>query len=196
MTKTYTNRSNAARAAKADLKALGIEPKNGVNFTIHSHRADIDGAVGYTYELDLSNEQVGPMMDKPHMQEPQAEQAAPAAEEPAEPAKKPKAKKADKAPEWSDEDNALMVEIFTVKRPNRRHWEALKAARAGVLPEAPDFSAPTHKPYRKKLQHIQDAIAERIVEDVEELTAEIEPKSTSRVRLYAFARLAAIALRA
>lgn len=68
------------------------------------------------------------------------------------------------------------------------------AAAAGKLPAAPDFSAETHKPFRKKLA---DVVALVEAADIEGLKAyPIEPKSSSRKAICRYRDLAVIALQA
>lgn len=105
-----------------------------------------------------------------------AEQAAPAPA--AKPAKAPKAAKSDKAPG---------------KRAAAKA-EAEAAAMRGELPKAPDFSAPTHKAWVKKLAAI---VAMVEAGDIAGLKAEgTEPKSSSRMQLCRYRDLAIMALEA
>ena len=109
--------------------------------------------------------------------------AALAAAEAAAPADAPKADKPAKAPKE--------------KQPGKRaaaRAEAEAAAQRGELPTAPDFSTPTHKAWRKKL----DAIVAMVdAGDLAGLKAETtEPKSSSRVMLCRYRDLAIMALEA
>lgn len=99
------------------------------------------------------------------------EAEAPAPEAPAKVAKEPKA---DKAPG----KRAAMIE----------------AAQRGELPEAPDFTPPSHKRFRKALATI---IAMVEGGDIAGLKADtMEPKSSSRVMICRYRDLAIIALEA
>lgn len=72
--------------------------------------------------------------------------------------------------------------------------EALEAAQRGELPAAPDFSAATHKPHRKKLEAM---IAMVKAGDIEGLKAfEIKTVSTSPRAIARYRDLAVIALEA
>lgn len=70
----------------------------------------------------------------------------------------------------------------------------IEAARAGILPQAPDFSAETHRRFRKRLDEIV-AMAE--ARDIQGLRAvEIEPISSSRKAMVKYRDLAVLALEA
>jgi hypothetical protein len=103
--------------------------------------------------------------------------------------------KAPKA-EVSDETVALAKQAFSVAKPNSRHVAAIEAAQRGELPAKPDFSAGTHKPYRKRLAAIAAAIEAGDINVVEDYAGGIKPISTSPRALLAYATLAAIALKA
>lgn len=101
---------------------------------------------------------------------------------------KPKAEKtASRAkPQKPEEDKAS-------KQPGKRS-AALEAAQNGVLPAAPDFSANTHKPFRKKLAAL---IALVEASDIEGLRAfPINPISSSPKALAKYRDLAVTALEA
>ena len=79
------------------------------------------------------------------------------------------------------------------KEPGKRA-EAIEAAQRGELPAAPDFSAATHKPHRKKLEAV---IALVKVGDIKTLKAiEIKPISSSPKAIAKYRDLAVIALEA
>jgi len=72
--------------------------------------------------------------------------------------------------------------------------EAIEAAKRGELPKAPDFSAETHKPYRKRLA---DMIAMVEAKDIAGLKAlEIKAYSSSPKALAKYRDLAVMALEA
>lgn len=80
------------------------------------------------------------------------------------------------------------------RKPAGKRAEALEAAQRGELPAAPDFSAATHKPHRKKLETV---IAMVKAGDIEGLKAfEINPVSTSPRAIARYRDLAVIALEA
>jgi hypothetical protein len=107
----------------------------------------------------------------------------------AKPAKAPKAAKAVKEPKAPKEPK--------VKEPGKREAafaEATASAQRGVLPVAPDFSAPTHKAFRKKLETL---VAAAKAGDVDALKADTtEPKSSSRAILCRWRDLTVTALEA
>lgn len=79
--------------------------------------------------------------------------------------------------------------------PRRTRFAATEAtARAGVLPEPPDFSAATHARFRSKLARLADLAA---AGDVEALRAfEINPVSSSPKAMARYRDLCVIALAA
>lgn len=80
------------------------------------------------------------------------------------------------------------------KKPAGKRAEAIEAAQRGELPAAPDFSAATHKPHRKKLEAV---IALVKVGDIKTLKAiEIKPISSSPKAIAKYRDLAVIALEA
>lgn len=89
------------------------------------------------------------------------------------------------------------IEAAPAPRRNRVSDAAaarIAAAEAGQLPEAPDFTPPSHKPFRKRL-----AVLVAMVEagDIDGLRADTtEPKSSSRVMLCRYRDLAIKALAA
>lgn len=123
-----------------------------------------------------------------------AKEKAPKAEKPAKPAK-PTAeeKEAAKAKAKADREAAKAAQPAKVKEPTEKEKRELAAA-AGELPETPDFSKDTHKPFRKKLAAIVAMIE---ANDIAALKAETtEPKSSSRNILCRYRDLAIIALEA
>lgn len=82
----------------------------------------------------------------------------------------------------------------TARKPAGKRAEALEAAQRGELPAAPDFSAATHKPHRKKLEAV---IALVKAGDIKTLKAiEIKPTSSSPKAIARYRDLAVIALEA
>lgn len=80
------------------------------------------------------------------------------------------------------------------RKPGGKRAAILKAAQRGELPAAPDFSAATHKPHRKKLEAV---VAMVKAGDIEGLKAfEIKPVSTSPRAIARYRDLAVIALEA
>ncbi|MBB4017042.1 hypothetical protein GGR16_002071 [Chelatococcus caeni] len=79
-------------------------------------------------------------------------------------------------------------------RPKGRRAEIAESAAKGILPPAPDFSAPTHARFRKKL----DAVVEMVkAGDLEGLRAfHINPVSSSPKAIAKYRDLAVIALKA
>lgn len=79
-------------------------------------------------------------------------------------------------------------------KPAGKRTAALEAAKAGIMPTAPDFTAATHKPYRKKLEALV-ALAE--AGDIYGLRAvAINPTSSSPKALAKYRDLAVIAIEA
>ncbi|GAA4175217.1 hypothetical protein [Shinella granuli] len=80
------------------------------------------------------------------------------------------------------------------RKPAGKRAAILEAAQRGELPAAPDFSAATHKPHRKKLEAV---VAMVRAGDIEGLKAfEIKPVSTSPRAIARYRDLAVIALAA
>lgn len=100
--------------------------------------------------------------------------------------KKAPAPKAKKAAATSSPANA---------RGKRTNWTALREEAAkGKVPQAPDFSAATHAPYRGKLKQLQEMVARR---DLDGLKAfEINPVSSSPKALENYRTTAIIAIEA
>lgn len=80
------------------------------------------------------------------------------------------------------------------RKPAGKRAAILEAAQRGELPAAPDFSAATHKPHRKKLEAV---VAMVKAGDIEGLKAfEIKPVSSSPRAIARYRDLAVIALEA
>jgi hypothetical protein len=75
-----------------------------------------------------------------------------------------------------------------------RHKEALAAAEKGILPQAPDFTADTHKPYRKRLDALVALVETGDLAGLEAVEM-IPPRSTSPKALHRYRDLAMTALR-
>lgn len=77
---------------------------------------------------------------------------------------------------------------------NRYDWEgAAETAKGGKMPKAPDFSADTHKPFRKIMAAV---IAAAISGDIKALKAvKVEPKSSSRKIVARYRDLCILALK-
>ncbi len=84
--------------------------------------------------------------------------------------------------------------MATITKDDAKRAEAIEAAKRGELPKAPDFSAETHKPYRKRLA---DMIAMVEAKDIAGLKAlEIKAYSSSPKALAKYRDLAVMALEA
>jgi hypothetical protein len=80
------------------------------------------------------------------------------------------------------------------ERPLGQRAAMLAAAEAGKLPAVPDFSAPTHERFRKKLAEVVALVKEG---DVRKLKAfEINPLSSSPKAIDRYRNLAVIAITA
>jgi hypothetical protein len=112
------------------------------------------------------------------------------------PAEKPaKAPKAPKAPKAAAEPKApAEPKAKPLSKRAQAAADALAGAEAGKLPEVPDFSAPTHNSYRKKLMGLVDAAKAGNLAHLEADTT--EPKCSSRIPLCRYRDLAIIAVRA
>lgn len=72
----------------------------------------------------------------------------------------------------------------------------MEAARKGILPDLPDFSADTHKSYRPKLEKVQKMVEAGDLEGLKAHRAEMEAKSTSRIAICRYREAAITALEA
>ncbi len=115
------------------------------------------------------------------------------AEAPAE-AKSAKAKAAPKKDAPAAETLEEAATIFAVSKPNSTHCRKVEAAHNGQMPEEPDLSALTHAYYRRHMERIKEAISLGSIDRLEEITAAIEPKCSSRKPIRAYGLLAAIAM--
>lgn len=88
------------------------------------------------------------------------------------------------------------AKIFTINRVSARHLEALSNARQGTMPSEPDLSNENYASYRNRyLPKMRELIAARDADGLAAFTATIDPKFTSTKMLFAFGKLAEIALR-
>lgn len=89
---------------------------------------------------------------------------------------------------------ARAAKVAAAPKPEGKRAAILAAAQAGVLPAAPDFSADTHKAWRKRLAEV---VALADARDIDGLKANtVEPKSSSRKAICAYRDLAITALEA
>jgi|SRR6516162_7794650 hypothetical protein len=93
------------------------------------------------------------------------------------------------------EDRAAeAADIFTCKRPDRRHLGALESAYAGKMPAEPDLSSEVHAFYRKHLARAVELAAARDLTGLAEFIKTIKPGCSSRKPIVAYGKLALIAL--
>lgn len=78
-------------------------------------------------------------------------------------------------------------------KPARRN-AALEAAEKGIMPDAPDFTAETHKPYRAKLAALVALVEAKNIKGLRAF--EIKPSSSSPKALIKYRDLAVIAIQA
>ncbi|MDX0141084.1 hypothetical protein GOC46_30400 [Sinorhizobium meliloti] len=110
------------------------------------------------------------------------------------PAKAPKAPKAPKAEKPAKEKPAKAAKEPAADKALGKRAQIAADAEAGILPAAPDFSAPTHARFRKKLAEIV-ALVENA--DIKALKAyPINPVSSSPKAMDKYRNLAVIALEA
>lgn len=81
-----------------------------------------------------------------------------------------------------------------VEKPLSQRAAIKAAAERGEVPAAPDFSAPTHARFRKKLSELEALVKAGDVEGVRAFP--IEPKSSSRKAIWNYRNLALVALEA
>jgi hypothetical protein len=99
----------------------------------------------------------------------------------AKPAKAPKAAAEPKAPKAPNADKPLGIRA-------QREADAL----AGILPTPPDFSAPTHKPYRARLDALVALVQAGDIKGLHDVEM-IPPRSTSPKALHRYRDLALMA---
>jgi len=81
------------------------------------------------------------------------------------------------------------------KAPAGKRAAALEAANRGVLPEPPDFSANTHKPYRKRLETLVELVQASDIAGLEAIDM-LPPRSSSPKALMRYRDAALAALKA
>lgn len=175
----YSAKSAAVRAAR---KALGAEAQPGTDFIL------TEKGESWTWEPMPVQSPGEPPKEKAG-RAPEANSAAP------QPPVQTQGEALKAAPKPKAHEKAIASgPVKELPRMPKKHREAHEAALAGNLPEAPDFSADTHKPYRKKLEDLKAMVE---AGDIAGLKAErINPISTSRKALDRYRNLAVIALEA
>lgn len=110
-------------------------------------------------------------------------------------AKAKPAKKTAKAPKAARKPRAIDEAIAA--RPKATSAKAQRAAdaAAGILPTPPDFSKPTHKPYRKRLEALVALVEAGDLAGLEAVQM-IPPRSSSPKALHRYRDAAMIALKA
>lgn len=173
---TFSSKSNAVRDAK---KKLGAEAIAGTDFHLVSKgdrwfwSAGTGELSGNPGELPAKETREQARLRK--IAEADARNAAKAAK-----AKEPKAPRAPKP--------------AGAPKAGSKKAEALAAAERGEMPAAPDFSAETHKRFRKTLDAL---VVAANAGDLKTLKADkTEPKSSSRVTLCRYRDLCIVALEA
>jgi hypothetical protein len=81
------------------------------------------------------------------------------------------------------------------RQPGGKKAEVLAAAQAGKLPATPDFSSPTHKPYRARLAVLVDLATNGDLKGLRAVEM-IPPRSTSPKAMHRYRDLCMIALEA
>lgn len=198
--KAYGAKNNCIRAAR---KALGAEAQPGEHFTL------AQGEAGWTWAAVAAEPAPAPAAApvaagpaparKPEvtaadltaaLSARKAAPAAPAAAPAAEPA--PKAPRAPK-PEI-DAKRRAMLAAADAKGFGPRWAEALAAAGRGELPEAPDFTKPTHVSGRTWLAQAQALVAAGDAAGLRGLV--FDPEGSTGGMLYRYVRFATFALEA
>ncbi|MEE7487033.1 hypothetical protein [Methylobacterium oryzae] len=182
--KAYSLKSNCIRAAR---KALGADAQPGEAFTLTATHA------GWVW-APVSAEQVGPQA---HLA---ATEALPASiEAPMPVTEAPEAVPAPVKPARASSEaviakRRLMLSEADARGFSARWLGAMQAAAAGELPEAPDFSKPTHVSGRKWLA---EAVALQAAGDIEGLRALVyDPEGSTGGALHRFVRFSITALKA
>ncbi len=200
---TYASHSTAVRAA---VRKLGKTAKAGEDFTVapatergrfvfYAGKLPLTGPTGIERQIVTNAPEKAKGTPKP-----KAGTKTPA--KPSKPATTPP-KPAGKAPEVSKniklEGRATkaagrVLKAKTEEKPKNAFAAIEEAARHGILPAAPDFSANTHRAYRKALAEV---VALVDAGDVAGLKAsKIEPKSPTRKMLCRYRDNAILALEA
>lgn len=201
-TKSYTEKSNAIRAARSALRAKYPEPMSGVHFKLD------DAGDGWVWhEMDPASGQIA---TAEHIEDGAAPTSGltplPIVTLPND-TRSARRKKADAAAQAEGFPNAIRAADIkragkaaaearapgAPKEPGRKA-AALLAAQGGELPIAPDFSKPTHARFRKTLEQL---VAFVEAGDIKGLKADkTEPASSSRAAMCRYRDLAITALEA
>lgn len=217
-TKTYATKQDAIRSARAALKAKHRDAISGVHFRLNEA-----GGEWAWHELDVSTGQMAigeliedgaqaatdlpPVTQVPAKASGKTKPAKTPAPKLAADTRSPKQRKLDAAAQAKGFPNAArmndaMKAAKTAERaarpkaekPASKRAEIQAAAERGEMPTAPDFSADTHKRFRKTLDAL---VAAAGAGDIKTLKADkTEPKSSSRVTLCRYRDLAIVALEA
>lgn len=214
MTHIYPTRSNAARAAKAKGFASGtyelIEHETGFTFEPTKAAKALNGGAQNGGALTAifgppvvdRKTAIAALARKQENEDMAAKNKAPD--------KRPIAKAAipadqtrdameeltgvrEKAPKAAKPARATSVEEYVLKPPKTgKAAEVYAAAQKGVLPEPPDFSAPTHARFRAKLAELETLVKAR---DAQGLRAVIiKATSTSPIAMAKYRALALMAI--
>lgn len=166
--KTYTDRSNARRAGKK----AGIPPEAVGTKETWDGKFEFFDMREVNTDRPLTDEEREPHLER--MREEAEEEAAEVA----------------KAEKIAADNKAVTALAGTRMRAKTK--EAIEAAQEGIMPTPPDFTAPSHKPWRKHLAAIVELAK---AGDVDRLRAyPIEPKSSSRKAICRYRDLAITAL--
>lgn len=175
--KAYSVRSNCIRAAR---KALGAEAQQGVQFTLSQTDAGWIWAPAPAPQAPI--EAVVAPIEAPQPVV-EALEAVPAPVKPARASSEAVIAK-----------RRLMLSEADARGFSARWLSAMQAAAAGELPEAPDFSKPTHVSGRKWLAQ---AVALQAAGDIEGLRALVyDPEGSTGGALHRFVRFSISALEA
>lgn len=168
--KAYSVRGNCIRAAR---KALGVQAQQGVHFTLSQTDA------GWIWTP-------APASQTPIEAPTLVTEALKAVPAPMKPARA--------SSEAVIAKRRLMLSEADARGFNARWLGAMQAAAAGELPEAPDFSKPTHVSGRKWLA---EAVALQAAGDIEGLRALVyDPEGSTGGALHRFVRFSISALEA
>lgn len=204
-TKTYTTKQLAITAAREALRAIGVkDPMSEVHF-----RVSADGEEFAWHQIDLGSGQMASgelisdgVAEKPYPPLPVVTKVPPKGAA--------KAKAAPKAAKpVSKREQARLAKIAAADAKNKapkppkaprapkplgQRAEIKAAAERGVVPTPPDFTADTHKRFRKRLGEIVEMVKAGNIRGLKADTT--EPKSSSRVALCRYRDLAITALEA
>ena len=217
-TKTYTAKNDAIRAARDLLRQAGVkDPMSGVHFRLDQvgeewawHQMDVGTGQQALGELIADGVDPNPAKPLPPVKViPRKGKAAPKAKAPAKPAtpaKETRDEKRLRLIKEADARNAAKANAPKSPKAPRapgaaakgatpsKKAEALAAAQRGEMPTPPDFSAETHKRFRKTLEQLVDFAK---AGNVKGLRADkTQPLSSSRVALCRYRDLAIAALEA